>query len=80
MKFSFSFLFFLQDIVSCLIYLIHCLLFNIFLSDLFLIVKDVNITSYADVNTLYDSCETIEEVTLSLQSSSKKLFQWVSDN
>ena len=55
-------------------------LFNIFLSDLFLIVKDVYITSYADDNTLYDSCDTIEEVISSLQSSSKKLFQWLSDN
>ena len=47
---------------------------------MFLIVKDVNTTSYADDNTLYDSCDTIEEVILSLQSSSKKLFQWLSDN
>ena len=36
----------------------------------------VNIASYADDNTLNDSCDTIEEVILSLQSSSKKLFQW----
>ena len=54
-------------------------MFNIFLSDLFLIVKDVNIASYADDNTLYDSCDTIEEVLLSLESSSKKL-QLLSDN
>ena len=44
------------------------LLFNIFLSDLFLVVKDVNIASYADDNTLYDSCDTIEEVISSIQS------------
>ena len=56
------------------------LLFNVFLSHLSLIVKDVNIASYADDNTIYDSCNTIEEVVLSLQSSSKKLFQWLSDN
>ena len=56
------------------------LLFNIFLSDLFLIVKDVNIASYADDNTLYDSYDTIEEVILSLQSASKKLFQLLSNN
>ena len=37
------------------------LLFNIFSSDLF--VKEVNIASYADDNTLSDSCNTIEEVT-----------------
>ena len=53
------------------------LLFNIFLSDMFLIVKDVNIASYADDNTFYDSCDTIEEVISSLQSSSKKPFQWL---
>ena len=33
-----------------------------------------------DYKTLYDSCDTIEEVILSLQSSSKKLFQWLADN
>ena len=55
-------------------------LFNIFLSHLFLIVKDVNFASYADYNTFYDSCDTIEEVIFLLQSSSKKLFQWLSDN
>ena len=55
------------------------LLFNIFLSDLFLVVKDVNI-AYADDNTPYDSCYTVEEVILSLQSSLKKLFQCLSDN
>ena len=51
-----------------------------FLNDLFLNVKDVNIASQADDKTLYDSCENIEEVILSLQSSSKNLFQWLSDN
>ena len=55
-------------------------LFNVFLSVLFLIVQDVNIASYADYNTLYDSCDTIEEVILSLQSLSKNPFQWLSDN
>ena len=56
---------------SCLIYI---------LGNLFLIVKDVNIASYVDGNTLYDSCDTIEEVILSLQSSSEKIFQWLLDN
>ena len=55
-------------------------MFNVFLSDLFVIVKDVNIASYADDNTFYDSCDTIDEVISSLQSSSKNLFQWLSDN
>ena len=52
------------------------LLFNIFLIDLFLVFKDVNIANYADDNTLYYSCDTIEKVI----SSSKKRFPWLSDN
>ena len=43
------------------------LLFNIFLSELFFIVKDVIIASPTNDITLYDSCNTIEEVLLSLQ-------------
>ena len=39
------------------------------------IVKDVNIESCADDNTLHDPCDSIEEVISSLQSLSKKLFQ-----
>ena len=78
------------------------LLFNTFLRDLFRIVKDVNIASYADDNALYDSiiitimwvtkCFIIISIAcniiithilwliLSIQNSSKKLFQWFSDN
>ena len=39
-------------------------------------MKDVNIASY----TLYDLCDTMEELLISLPSSSRKLFQWLSDN
>ena len=52
-------------------------LFNIFLSDLFLIVKDVNNANDADDKTLHDLCDTIE--VMSLQSSSRKLSQQLSD-
>ena len=56
------------------------LLANSFLANFpILYFKDVNIASYADDKILYDSCSTIEKVTLSLRSSSKKLFQWLSD-
>ena len=33
---------------------------NIFVSDLFLIVKDVNTVSYTDDSTLYDSCNIVK--------------------
>ena len=56
------------------------ILFNIFLSDLFLIVQNIDFASYADDNTIYNAGENIEEVILSLQESSKKLLKWFSDN
>ena len=56
------------------------ILFNIFLSDLFLIVQNVDFASYADDNTIYNSSENIDDVILSLQESSEQLFKWFSDN
>ena len=56
------------------------ILFNIFLSDLFLVVQNVDFASYADDNTIYDAGENIDEIIFSLQESSKKLFKWFADN
>ena len=56
------------------------ILFNIFLSDLFLVVQNVDFASYTDNNTIYDAIDNIDEVIFSLQESSKKLFKWFADN
>ena len=56
------------------------ILFNIFLSDLFLVINDIDFSSYADDNTIYDSGNSIDEVISSLQVSAEKLFQWFSNN
>ena len=56
------------------------ILFNIFLSDLFLVVQNVDFASYADENTIYDAGDSIHEVIFSLQESSKKLIEWFTDN
>ena len=56
------------------------ILFNIFLSDLFLVVKDVNFASYADDNTIYQSANNVDDVINNLQLSAEKLFRWFSDN
>ena len=50
------------------------ILFNIFLSDLFRVVQNVDFASYADNNTIYDAGDNIDEVIFFLQESSKKLF------
>ena len=51
------------------------LLFNIFLEDLFFILNDVDIVSYADDNTPYVIAEYINGVITSLEKASKVLFQ-----
>ena len=56
------------------------ILFNIFLSDLFLMISDTDFSSYADDNTIYDSGNSIEEVISSLQESAEKLLQWFCHN
>ena len=56
------------------------LLFNTFLCDLFLIMKETSFTSYADDNTPYVTAENLYEVIKSLEEDFIKLFQWFSDN
>ena len=56
------------------------ILFNIFLSDLFLVAKDVNFASYVDDNTVYQSGRNVDVVINDLQLSAEKLFRWFSDN
>ena len=51
-----------------------------FFGDLFLVVQNVNFASYADDNKIYDAGDIIDEAIFSLQESSKKFFQWFTDN
>ena len=55
------------------------LLFNIFLCDLFLIMENIDIASYADDNMPYTTGNSIEEVIQKLDNAAKTLFQWFSD-
>ena len=56
------------------------LLFDIILCDLFLIMENIHIASYADNNTPYTTGNSIEEVVQKLENAAKTLFQWFSDN
>ena len=54
------------------------ILFNIFWSDLFLIMKDIDFASYADDNTIYKASNNIDDVIAyynSLSKSSSNGFQ-----
>ena len=46
----------------------------------FLVIKDVNITSDADDNTIYQSGKNVDDVINGLQFSAEKLFHWFNDN
>ena len=56
------------------------ILFNIFLSDLFLIVDDIDIANCADDNTIYKEFKNIGDLITSLQNAAAKLFKRCSDN
>ena len=56
------------------------LLFNIFLYDLFFIMKETDFSSYADDNTPYRTADFIDEVIKLLECDSTMPFKWFSDN
>ena len=56
------------------------LLFNIFLADLFLVLKDVDIANFADDSTPFTSANNIDDLIDSLERASSSLFKWFKDN
>ena len=56
------------------------LLFNIFLADLFLVLKDVDIANFADDNTPFTPANNIDDLMDSLEKASSSLFKWFKDN
>ena len=60
--------------------ILGALLFNIFLCNLFFIMKETNFSSHTDDDTHHRTADTIEEVIKSLERDSTMLFKWFSDN
>ena len=56
------------------------LLFNIFLCDLFLFVKDVDIASYADDNTPFSTGLKVQNALTKLENAAETLLKWFKDN
>ena len=57
------------------------IIFNIFLNDLFLVVQDIGFVSCADDDHIYTAGESLDDLILSLQESSKKKnFKWLTYN
>ena len=55
------------------------LLFNIYLCELFYLLDDPDIESYADDTTLYTVKENKESANYALETSSQKLFKWLNN-
>ena len=56
------------------------LLFNIYICDLFVTIKDWKVANYADDTTPYVMCDDMESVIISLESCSKLIFTWFENN
>ena len=56
------------------------LLFNTFLTDLYLVLKDVDIANFADDNTPFTSANNIDDLIDFLEKASSSLFKWFKDN
>ena len=56
------------------------LLFNIFLADLFIVLKDVDIANFADDNTTFTSANNIDDLIDSLENASSSFSKWFKDN
>ena len=55
-------------------------LFNVFINDIFLFVKDSTIYNYADDNTVSNCNNDIDVVTKTLENDSMELINWFSLN
>ena len=55
-------------------------LFNIFLCDMFFMVDNIDIASYADDNTPYSVGKSQCDLETKLQKTSVKLFKWFHEN
>ena len=61
-------------------FILEPLLFNIFISDYFLILNNIEIASYADDNTPYCSYKSFEDVITCLERTADDIFTWFNDN
>ena len=55
-------------------------IFNIFLADLLLALKDVDIASFTDDDTPFTSANNTDDLIDSLEKASSSLFKWFKDN
>ena len=47
---------------------------------LIVLILNIDFTSYADDNTIYNACDNVDAVAKTLRMSAEKLFKWFKDN
>ena len=45
-----------------------------------IVILNIDFTSYADDNTIYNACDNVDIVAKTLRMSAEKLFKWFKDN
>ena len=60
--------------------ILHSLLFNIFLCDIFLLLDKTNFASYADHITPYTQNDNVDQLIRTIEEISVRLSKWFKDN
>ena len=56
------------------------MLFNIFINDLFLFIKEAELANFADDNTIYATCKNVTKLLDLLQKECKTAIEWFKNN
>ena len=56
------------------------LLFNIFINDLFLTIENDDLCNFADDNTLYKCCKSVDEAKQKIEAQCNLIIRWFVDN
>ena len=72
----------INNILFCVLKgsIIHPLLFNIFLCELFLLLHDISVAKYVDGNTPYCTGIRISNILFKLENAAGTVVQWFKDN
>ena len=56
------------------------ILFNVFINDLLLFIKETDICNFADNTTLYACGKEVDTISLKLEIETNRAIQWLKDN
>ena len=60
--------------------MLRSILFNVFINDLLLFIKETNICNFADDTTLYACGKELDTISFTLEIETNRAIQWLKDN